>query len=91
MTAWPQEIGAQLAGALPLLLFNVSQFALNLASMAAVGQLGDLELAGASLAISFSNVSGLSLVIGVSFALETLVSQSVSLPLTTTNKKENNH
>ena len=66
MTAWPQEIGAQLAGALPLLLFNVSQFALNLASMAAVGQLGDLELAGASLAISFSNVSGLSLVIGKS-------------------------
>ncbi|GHP06046.1 hypothetical protein PPROV_000479300 [Pycnococcus provasolii] len=76
MTAWPQEIGAQLAGALPLLLFNVSQFALNLASMAAVGQLGDLELAGASLAISFSNVSGLSLVIGVSFALETLVSHA---------------
>ena len=71
-----REVGAQLAGSVPLLLFNVAQFALNLASMSWVGQLGALELAGASLAISFSNVTGLSLVIGVSFALETLVSQA---------------
>lgn len=71
-----EEAASQVGAALPLFAFNVSQFALNLAAQAWVGHLGELELAAASLALSFSNVTGLSIVIGLSFALETLVSQA---------------
>eukprot|EP00249_Psilotum_nudum_P000999 c13244_g1_i2 orf=504-1793(+) len=41
-----------------------------------VGHLGELELASASIAVSFANVTGLSLVSGMACALETLCGQA---------------
>ena len=53
----------RLAG--PLVLSNILQFALPLVSVMFVGHLGELPLAGASLATSLANVTGFSLLVSI--------------------------
>ena len=55
---------------------SVLQFALQLVSVMFVGHLGELPLAGASLATSLANVTGFSLLIGMAGALDTLCGQA---------------
>ncbi|KAJ9562233.1 hypothetical protein OSB04_007393 [Centaurea solstitialis] len=62
--------------ALPMMVVTVSQNLLRVASMSMVGQLGQLELAGISVATSLTNVTGFSLLFGMSGALETLCGQA---------------
>uniref|UniRef100_A0A453T3X2 Protein DETOXIFICATION n=1 Tax=Aegilops tauschii subsp. strangulata TaxID=200361 RepID=A0A453T3X2_AEGTS len=50
--------------------------ALQLVSVMFVGHLGELPLAGASLATSLANVTGFSLLVGMSSALDTLCGQA---------------
>ncbi|XP_051197610.1 protein DETOXIFICATION 16 [Lolium perenne] len=64
----------RLAG--PLVLSSILQFALPLVSVMFVGHLGELSLAGASLATSIANVTGFSLLVGMAGALETLCGQA---------------
>uniref|UniRef100_A0ACD5Y616 Uncharacterized protein n=1 Tax=Avena sativa TaxID=4498 RepID=A0ACD5Y616_AVESA len=64
----------RLAG--PLVLANILQFALQLVSVMFVGHLGELPLAGASLAASLANVTGFSLLVGMAGALDTLCGQA---------------
>ncbi|KAM0845241.1 hypothetical protein ACQ4PT_056514 [Festuca glaucescens] len=64
----------RLAG--PLVTSNVLQFALQLVSVMFVGHLGELPLAGASLATSLANVTGFSLFVGMASALDTLCGQA---------------
>ncbi|KAL7605686.1 hypothetical protein Lser_V15G19803 [Lactuca serriola] len=62
--------------ALPMVVVTVSQNLLRVASMSMVGHLGELELAGTAVATSLTNVTGFSLLFGMSSALETLCGQA---------------
>ncbi|XP_024978471.1 protein DETOXIFICATION 2-like [Cynara cardunculus var. scolymus] len=62
--------------ALPMMVVTVSQNLLRVVPMSMVGQLGELELAGTSVATSLTNVTGFSLLFGMAGALETLCGQA---------------
>ncbi|KAJ7528749.1 hypothetical protein O6H91_15G017200 [Diphasiastrum complanatum] len=73
--AW-DEISKQLPLAWPMIGVNLLQFSLQLVSLMFVGHLGELSLASASIATSFANVSGWSVLLGMGSALETLCGQA---------------
>lgn len=60
----------------PLIIGNLLSFCLLLTSTAFVGHVGELELSGASIASSFTVVTGFSVVLGMGFTLETLCGQA---------------
>lgn len=70
------ELQKQLWLALPMIAVNFLEYSLLVASIMFVGHLGELALAGAALASSFAVVTGLSLLIGMGCALETLCGQA---------------
>ncbi|XP_010554171.1 PREDICTED: protein DETOXIFICATION 12-like [Tarenaya hassleriana] len=67
--------------AAPMAAVVVLQYALQIISMAMVGHLGQLSLSSTSLATSFCNVTGLSFIIGMSCALDTLSGQAYGAKL----------
>ncbi|KAL6903572.1 hypothetical protein ACP4OV_004385 [Aristida adscensionis] len=64
----------RLAG--PLVVSCILRKAVQMVSVMFVGHLGELPLAGASLAASLANVTGFSLLIGLSTAMDTLCGQA---------------
>ncbi|KAK3437740.1 hypothetical protein EUGRSUZ_C02419 [Eucalyptus grandis] len=70
------EIKRQLSLAGPLVALNLLMYCLQVISVMFVGHLGEVALAGASMATSFAYVTGFSLFIGMSTALETFCGQS---------------
>ncbi|KAL4347494.1 hypothetical protein GQ457_17G025930 [Hibiscus cannabinus] len=70
------EMKKQLLLAGPLVSVNLLIFALQLISVMFVGHLGNLALAGASMASSFASVTGFSLLKGMASALDTFCGQS---------------
>nr|KYP61471.1 Protein TRANSPARENT TESTA 12 [Cajanus cajan] len=71
-----EEIKLQLWLAGPLISVGLLNFCIQLISVMFVGHLGELALSGASMATSFSSVTGFSLLIGMASALDTLCGQS---------------
>ncbi|XP_020271382.1 protein DETOXIFICATION 18-like [Asparagus officinalis] len=70
-----KEAKTQLLLSVPMILTNMSYYAVTLASVMFAGHLGDLELAGATLGNSWGTVTGIALMTGLSGALETLCGQ----------------
>ncbi|XP_078181318.1 protein DETOXIFICATION 19-like [Carex rostrata] len=70
-----EEAKGQLLFALPMILTNMSYYAITLVSVMFAGHLGDAELAGATLGNSWGTVTGLALMTGLSGSLETLCGQ----------------
>ncbi|KAL6622989.1 hypothetical protein ACP70R_032868 [Stipagrostis hirtigluma subsp. patula] len=64
----------RLAG--PLVVSCILQNVVQMVSVMFVGHLGELPLAGASLAASLANVTGFSLLVGLSSAMDTLCGQA---------------
>ncbi|RAL46612.1 hypothetical protein DM860_004891 [Cuscuta australis] len=62
--------------ALPMIVVTVSQYLLRTSPMLMLGHLGELPLSSASIATSLCNVTGYSLLYGMSSALETLCGQA---------------
>ncbi|VFQ75287.1 unnamed protein product [Cuscuta campestris] len=62
--------------ALPMILVTVSQFLLRTSPILMLGHLGQLHLSAASIATSLSNVTGYSVLFGMSGALEMLCGQA---------------
>ncbi|XP_060194133.1 protein DETOXIFICATION 14-like isoform X2 [Lycium barbarum] len=62
--------------AMPMIVVTVSQYLLRVSPMIMLGHLGELSLSSASIATSLSNVTGYSLLFGMSSALETLCGQA---------------
>ncbi|CAI0393188.1 unnamed protein product [Linum tenue] len=62
--------------ALPMAAINLSMGALNIISLMMVGHLGELSLSSSAIAISLSNVTCFSLLVGMSSGLETLNGQA---------------
>ncbi|CAH9086915.1 unnamed protein product [Cuscuta epithymum] len=62
--------------ALPMIVVTVSQYLLRTSPMLMLGHLGELPLSSASIATSLCNVTGFSLLYGMSSALETLCGQA---------------
>nr|XP_007142993.1 hypothetical protein PHAVU_007G034600g [Phaseolus vulgaris]ESW14987.1 hypothetical protein PHAVU_007G034600g [Phaseolus vulgaris] len=60
----------------PMIGVNLSQYFLQIISMMMVGRLGKLALSSTAIAISLCNVSGLSVIFGMSCALETQCGQA---------------
>ncbi|XP_022753985.1 protein DETOXIFICATION 18-like [Durio zibethinus] len=70
-----EESKNQIYFSLPMILTNVFYFSITLVSVMFAGHLGDLELAGATLANSWATVTGFAFMTGLSGALETLCGQ----------------
>ncbi|KAL1224831.1 Protein DETOXIFICATION 19 [Cardamine amara subsp. amara] len=70
-----KETKAQIIYSLPMILTNLFYYCIPLTSVMFASQLGQLELAGATLASSWATVTGFALMIGLSGALETLCGQ----------------
>ncbi|KAL8505811.1 hypothetical protein ACS0TY_016873 [Phlomoides rotata] len=70
-----EEAKDQIIFALPMILINVAYYFIPLVSVMFAGHLGELELAGSNLANSWAAVTGFSLMVGLSGALETLCGQ----------------
>ncbi|KDP34997.1 hypothetical protein JCGZ_09285 [Jatropha curcas] len=60
----------------PMVAVNLSQYFLQVISIMMVGHLGQLSLSSTAISISFSAVTGFSLLFGMSSALETLCGQA---------------
>ncbi|KAJ4726340.1 Protein DETOXIFICATION [Melia azedarach] len=76
-----QEAKDQVLFSLPMILTNVFYYAIPLVSVMFAGHLGQLELAGATLANSWACVTGFAFMIGLSGALETLCGQGFGAKL----------
>ncbi|XP_048228119.1 protein DETOXIFICATION 16 [Ricinus communis] len=70
------EVKKQLKLAGPLVSVNFLMYLLQVISVMFVGHLGELSLAGASMATSFASVTGFSLLKGMGSALDTFCGQS---------------
>ncbi|KAG2718322.1 hypothetical protein I3843_03G208500 [Carya illinoinensis] len=62
--------------AFPMVLTALILYSRSILSMLFLGQLGDLELAAGSLAIAFANITGYSVLAGLSLGMEPLCSQA---------------
>ncbi|KAL9322218.1 hypothetical protein ACSQ67_010271 [Phaseolus vulgaris] len=71
-----EEAKHQLLFSLPMILTNLFYYLITLVSVMLVGHLGELQLAGATLANSWFSVTGVALMVGLSGALETLCGQA---------------
>ncbi|KAK4362031.1 hypothetical protein RND71_017272 [Anisodus tanguticus] len=71
-----EEVKKQVWLAGPLVSVTLLQFSLQLIAIMFVGHLGNLPLSGASMATSFTSVTGISLLMGMSSALDTFCGQS---------------
>ncbi|CAH1413553.1 unnamed protein product [Lactuca virosa] len=60
----------------PMVAVTLSQYLLQVITVMMVGHLGELSLSSTSIAISLSSVTGFSLILGMSSALETLCGQA---------------
>ncbi|XVF04244.1 hypothetical protein REPUB_Repub05bG0065800 [Reevesia pubescens] len=70
-----EEAKNQVFFSLPMILSNVCYFSITLVSVMLAGHLGELHLAGATLANSWATVTGFAFMTGLSGALETLCGQ----------------
>ncbi|KAK8591535.1 hypothetical protein V6N13_031576 [Hibiscus sabdariffa] len=70
------EAKVQILFAVPMVLCNVFYFLITMVSVMFAGHLGDVELAGSTLANSWAIVTGFAFMTGLSGALETLCGQS---------------
>ncbi|XP_048599846.1 protein DETOXIFICATION 19-like [Brassica napus] len=70
-----EESKAQIIYALPVIFTNLFIYCIPLTSVMFASHLGQLELAGATLANSWATVTGVTFMIGLSGALETLCGQ----------------
>ncbi|KAI3708373.1 hypothetical protein L2E82_37541 [Cichorium intybus] len=70
-----KEAKNQILFSLPMILTNVAYYCIPLVSVMFAGHLGDAELAASNLANSWATVTGLSFMVGLSGALETLCGQ----------------
>ncbi|XP_027343250.1 protein DETOXIFICATION 16-like [Abrus precatorius] len=71
-----EEVEKQLWLAGPLISVGLLNFCIQIISVMFVGHLGELPLSGASMATSFCSVTGVSLLLGMACALDTLCGQS---------------
>ncbi|XP_061374562.1 protein DETOXIFICATION 16-like [Gastrolobium bilobum] len=71
-----EEVKKQLWLAGPLISVGLLNFCIQIISVMFVGHLGELALSGASMATSFCSVTGISLLLGMASALDTLCGQS---------------
>ncbi|KAK8503618.1 hypothetical protein V6N12_024790 [Hibiscus sabdariffa] len=76
-----EEAKHQVLLSLPMIICNVSYYSITLVSVMFAGHLGELELAGATLANSWAGVTGFAFMIGLSGALETLCGQDFGAKL----------
>ncbi|XP_022734736.1 protein DETOXIFICATION 19-like isoform X2 [Durio zibethinus] len=76
-----EEAKNQAFFALPMILTNVFYYSITLVSIMFAGHLGELELAGATLANSWATVTGFAFMTGLSGALETLCGQGFGAKL----------
>ncbi|KAL0928092.1 hypothetical protein M5K25_002332 [Dendrobium thyrsiflorum] len=76
-----EEVKYQLLFSIPMIITNMAYYAITLVSVMFAGHLGDTELAGATLGNSWSSVTGIALVTGLSGALETFCGQGFGAKL----------
>ncbi|GLT28868.1 hypothetical protein SLA2020_037720 [Shorea laevis] len=73
---FPEELKSVSYMAAPMVAVSFSMYVLQVISMMMVGHLDELSLSGVAIATSITNVTGFSLLFGMSGALETLCGQA---------------
>ncbi|KAI8552540.1 hypothetical protein RHMOL_Rhmol06G0274900 [Rhododendron molle] len=76
-----EEAKNQFLYLLPVIITNVSYHLIPVVAVMFAGHLGDLELAGSILALSWATVTGFAFMVGLSGALETLCGQGYGAKL----------
>nr|XP_043630253.1 protein DETOXIFICATION 19-like [Erigeron canadensis] len=76
-----EEAKNQILYSIPMIVTNVAYYCIPLVSAMFAGHLGEVELAAANLANSWATVTGFSVMIGLSGALETLCGQGFGAKL----------
>ncbi|RZR75498.1 hypothetical protein BHM03_00059344 [Ensete ventricosum] len=71
------EVYSTLSLALPMALTGLLLYCRSMVSMLFLGRLGDLALAGGSLAIGFANITGYSVLSGLAMGMEPICGQAV--------------
>ncbi|KAG0452232.1 hypothetical protein HPP92_026072 [Vanilla planifolia] len=71
-----EEVKKQLCLAGPLIAANLLSFVLQTISLMYIGRFGKLQLSGAAVAMTFTNVTGFAVLLGMGSALETLCGQA---------------
>ncbi|KZV41046.1 hypothetical protein F511_14022 [Dorcoceras hygrometricum] len=71
-----QEATSLAKVALPMILTGLLLYSRSMISMLFLGQLGDLALAGGSLAIGFANITGYSILSGLAMGMEPICGQA---------------
>lgn len=74
--SFKQEAKSILKFSWPLVISNISDFVIPVVSLPFLGHYGESYLAAAGLAVSFCNLCGLAIIIGLDSATQTLCSQS---------------
>ncbi|KAJ4822404.1 hypothetical protein Tsubulata_008942 [Turnera subulata] len=74
--AFVEELKKLSSMAAPMLVVSVAHYMLQVVSLMMAGHLGEVSLSGVAVATSFANVTGFSLLGGMSGALETLCGQA---------------
>ena len=75
-TSWQREATILLRYSAPLILTFLLQYSLNVASVFAVGHLGEVELGAVSLASMTANITGYAVYQGLATSLDTLCAQA---------------
>ncbi|KAJ0970996.1 hypothetical protein J5N97_018955 [Dioscorea zingiberensis] len=70
------ELRQQRGIALPLIVMNLAWFLKTAITTAYLGRLGELQLAGGTLGFTFANVTGFSVLTGLSYAVEPICGQA---------------
>lgn len=75
--AFAEELKRLSFMAAPMVVVTVSQYLLQVVSLMMVGHLGELSLSGVAIAVSFTNVTGFSLLVKFSFLYPLLFTSSL--------------
>ena len=68
-----EEARGQLLFSVPMILTNMSYYAVTLVAVMFAGHLGDLELAGSTLGNSWGTVTGIALMVHITISLSPMI------------------
>ncbi|KAG0470528.1 hypothetical protein HPP92_017228 [Vanilla planifolia] len=74
---WGEEVKRMRKICLPMAATNLVSYLKGMVSVSCMGRLGPLELAGGSLAVGVTNITGISVLNGLSLGLDPICSQAV--------------
>ncbi|KAF3795636.1 DETOXIFICATION 49 protein [Nymphaea thermarum] len=76
LSSYVKELAAMSGIAVPMVLMGLLLYSRTMVSMLFLGRLGEMELAGGSLAVGFANITGYSIISGLAMGMEPICGQA---------------